>query len=310
MAAASVARTTVEPPSENNIRADKNPQHMPASKPAESLGPTRKRKSPESPSSKQNAQRQKITRACDYCKEKKTRCTGTLPCVRCTRLCLRCEYNAAYSRGLPPEPLPAPPSSLVKTAPASRRPLAARGATPSPRKPPQSPKHSSYLQVPKLDPALSPRNSPEPVATDFEGNYLGPASGISFINRAWRRLHQDETSALPDGLPNESSRNTSVFMFGDKPYTHQDTGFILPPFDKAVELVGIYFDFSMVTYRFLHRGSVEEWLRQIYENNVSSSNLPSGNMVSRTAVILMIFAVATLYQELHPGIITDGQNDR
>lgn len=29
---------------------------------------------------------------------------------------------------------------------------------------------------------VSLRNSPEPGSTDFEGNYLGPASGISFIN--------------------------------------------------------------------------------------------------------------------------------
>lgn len=98
-----------------------------------------------------------------------------------------------------------------------------------------------------------------------------------------------------------------MFMFGDKAYTHyQDTGFTLPPFGKALELVGIYFDFSMVTYRFLHRGSVEEWLRQVYESNVSPSNPPPGPMGARTAVILMIFAVATLYQELHPSIPTDG----
>lgn len=283
---------------------------MSAFKPAETLGPTRKRKTSDSSSAKQNAQRQKITRACDYCKEKKTRCTGTLPCLRCTRLSLPCEYNAAYSRGLPPEPLPAPQSSFPKKGPTTHRPLIAHGTTPAPRRSPKE-STSSHLQLPKLDPALSARNSPDPVATDFEGNYLGPASGISFIKRVWRRLHQDETSALPDELPNESSKNASVFMFGDKPYTnYQETGFTLPPFDKALELVGIYFDFSVVTYRFLHRGSVEEWLRHMYEHNISSSNLPSGNMVPRTAVILMIFAVATLYEELHPGISTDGQNER
>lgn len=112
-------------------------------------------------------------------------------------------------------------------------------------------------------------------------------------------------------MPSESSKNASVFMFGDKPYTnYQDTGFTLPPFQKALELVGIYFDFSMVTYRFLHRGSVEDWLRQVYESDISFSNPPTGQLVSRAAVILMIFAVATLYEELHPGIITSGHNER
>jgi hypothetical protein len=295
---------------------DRNSRRISVPETAETTDSPRKRKTSESPSNTQNTQRQKITRACDYCKGKKTRCTGTLPCQRCTRLSLPCEYNAAYSRGLPPEPLPTPASSLVKPASSSRRPLAARGVDVSASRRPSrhSPKNSisSDNQPPKSDPDISPRDSPEPVATDFEGNYLGPASGISFINRVWGRLHQDETSALPDGgLPNESSKSASVFLFGDKPYTnYQDTGFTLPPFDKALELVGIYFDFSVVTYRFLHRGSVEDWLRQVYENNVSFSNPPPGNMVARTAVILMVFAVATLYQELHPSISIDGHNER
>jgi hypothetical protein len=147
------------------------------------------------------------------------------------------------------------------------------------------------------------RNSPDPVATDFEGNYLGPASGVSFLNRVWRRLHQDETSAVPDELQNESSpKNTSVFMFGDKPYAnYRDAGFTLPTFDKAMELVSRYFDYAMVTYRFLHRGSVEEWLRQVYNCNISPSNLPTGPFVARTAIILMIFAVSTLHEEQTQG---------
>ncbi|EAW06691.1 Zn(II)2Cys6 transcription factor [Aspergillus clavatus NRRL 1] len=247
-----------------------------------------KRKTPDSSSSPapSTVQRQKITRACDYCKEKKTRCTGTLPCVRCTRISLRCEYNAAYSRGLPPDPLPGPLASGI------------RSARPSPR----VTSRATSQRLVSDRPEASLRSSPDPVVTDFEGNYLGPASGVSFLNRVWRRLHQDESSAIPGGLQDEaSSGNTSVFKFGDKPYTNfQEAGFALPPFEKALELVGIYFDYSMVTYRFLHRGSVEEWLGQVYESNISYSKLPTGIMVARTAIILMIFAVGTLYEEQNP----------
>ncbi|KAJ0419446.1 hypothetical protein BJY00DRAFT_302185 [Aspergillus carlsbadensis] len=258
----------------------------------------RKRKASELSANKtNNAPRQKITRACDSCKEKKTRCTGTLPCGRCTRLSLSCEYNAAYSRGLPPDPLPAPPSVAAKYArnrsvshasisqsPVSRRSPLARDSPRTTRTP-----HSQLSHTPVEVPR---RNSPDPVATDFEGNYLGPASGVSFLNRVWRRLHQDETSVVPDELQSESwPKNTSVFMFGDKPYSDlYDAGFTLPSFEKALELVSIYFDYAMVTYRFLHRGSVEEWLRQVYNNNISSSNLPTGPLVARTAIVLMIFA--------------------
>ncbi|RAK96091.1 Zn(II)2Cys6 transcription factor [Aspergillus ibericus CBS 121593] len=266
----------------------------------------RPRRASDSPAKHPNGPRQKITRACDHCKDKKTRCTGTLPCIRCTRLALPCEYNAAYSRGLPPEPLPAPSSVDSYISPRAKR------ATPidrglghqrsiSSRQSPRVGGNTSRNEV-------SQRNSPDPAVTDLEGNYLGPASGVSFLNRVWRRLHQDEVHAIPDRLENEPSpKNTSVFMFGDKPYSdYREVVFTLPPFNTAQELVDIYFDFSMVTYRFLHRGSVQEWLRQVYANNISSANLPMGPMVVRTAIILMIFAVSTLYEEQKPSKQVDG----
>jgi hypothetical protein len=150
------------------------------------------------------------------------------------------------------------------------------------------------------------------VVTDFEGNYLGPASGVSFLNRVWRRLHQDEIRAIPGEVQNEPSpKSTSVFRFGDRPYSDcREAGFILPPFERARELVEIYFDFSMVTYRFLHRGSVENWLKQMYESNISSMNPPTGLMVARTAIILIIFAVSSLYEELKPEDHVDVWNGR
>ncbi|KAL4895443.1 fungal-specific transcription factor domain-containing protein [Aspergillus ambiguus] len=299
--------TRLSPGNQSQAGPSPHSHRLPEPESVESPSTRRKRKASEPLVSKTNGPRQKITRACDHCKEKKTRCTGTLPCARCTRLSLPCEYNAAYSRGLPPEPPPAPPAVAAKYANGNVIPLASRAHRTS--VPPQpariSPRDVAPAQqsFPRQRADVSDRNSPDPVATDFEGNYLGPASGVSFLNRVWRRLHQDELHAVPDSLPNEScAKNAPVYMFGDKPYMdYHDTGFTLPPFEKAKELVTIYFDFSMVTYRFLHRGSVETWLKQVYELNISSSNLPTGCMVSRTAIILMILAVGTLYEEQKPG---------
>ncbi|KAJ5669477.1 hypothetical protein N7462_010547 [Penicillium macrosclerotiorum] len=274
---------------------------------------SRKRKASGSVSSK-NGRRQKITRACDLCKVKKTRCTGTLPCTRCTRLSLPCRYNAAYSRGLPPDPLPASPAPDLSTSAATlastrtgrrdSRPShwssgSSGGSTAIQRA--SNAASSHHVDSSQQHQTTFLRNSPEPGSTDFEGNYIGPASGVSFINRVWSRLHQDERAHIPDMFKDESSTNTAVFMFGDKPYSHdQEVDFVLPPFDKAMELIAIYFDFSMVTYRFLHRGSVENWVRQVYANNISVANLPVGNLVARTAIVLMIFAVGTIHQSVQP----------
>ncbi|CAP80770.1 Pc12g11430 [Penicillium rubens Wisconsin 54-1255] len=235
------------------------------------------------------AHRQKITRACDSCKIKKTRCTGTLPCTRCTRLSLPCRYNAAYSRGLPPDPLPASPSpvSPLSTSTAHRAFVGGDGRTSSPNLQANvrdSTMTDNLLSTQTQNQHVSSRNSPEPGSTDFEGNYLGPSSGVSFINRVWSRLHQDERTHYPDGLQNESSRNTAVFMFGDKPYSNpQEAEFTLPSLEKALELV--------------------------YQNNIGLSNLPVGNMVARTAIVLMIIAVSTLYMEMRPRGIPDGRGE-
>lgn len=311
--ATNVVRTPMQGPTEPGILRGDGPADAVESHPS-----SRKRKlSGTRPiSSKNGAARQKITRACDLCKSKKTRCTGTLPCIRCTRLSLPCRYNAAYSRGLPPDPLPATPSpggpvDGRATPVAGRMANGSRSRAKTGISPPARDFIRGQHTLPSLREIVSLRHSPEPGSTDFEGNYLGPASGISFINRVWSRLHQDETTHIPNEVQNESSKNTAVFMFGDKPYSHsQDVGFHLPPLDKAMGLMAIYFDFSMVTYRFLHRGCVENWVKQVYENKYSVLNLPTGNMVARTAIVLMIFAVSTLHQDFQPGGAGTGRSER
>lgn len=57
----------------------------------------------------------KVSRACDYCKAKKTRCSGTIPCTSCTRRRVTCMYEAKYFRGRPPTP-PLGPTAAASSA--------------------------------------------------------------------------------------------------------------------------------------------------------------------------------------------------
>lgn len=50
----------------------------------------------------------KVSRACDFCKAKKLKCSGTIPCDVCTKKRLTCIYDASYRRGRPPTPPRAP----------------------------------------------------------------------------------------------------------------------------------------------------------------------------------------------------------
>ncbi|KAL1970076.1 hypothetical protein VTN77DRAFT_6481 [Rasamsonia byssochlamydoides] len=236
--------------------------------------------------------RRKITRACDSCKEKKTRCTGTLPCQRCTKLSRVCEYTAVYTRGSPPSPLPAPGATPAEAA---RRD---HGTSFKSSRLGRSRQNSRSIAV------LSPRSSsPEPEATDLEGNYLGPSSGISFLTRVWRRLKQDDISMTPRIPGDETSKNTPVLMFGDRPFATEDDwrGLEMPPLERALKLVEIYFDFAIVTYRFLHRGIVDSLIRGIYEKKISPSNPPPGHWAAKAAIVFMVFAVSTLREEQHNG---------
>lgn len=128
------------------------------------------------------------------------------------------------------------------------------------------------------------RTSPEPPQTDLQGHYIGSASGVSFLLRIQKRLHQNSSH----------SHDSSIFTFGDAPLPDFDpTFFVLPPKDDAQKLVARYFDFAAPTHRFLHRPSIERLLEEFYETQ--------GNMKckedapAKTALLLVVMAQAKAY---------------
>ncbi|KAE8315071.1 fungal-specific transcription factor domain-containing protein [Aspergillus transmontanensis] len=233
-------------------------------------------------------ERVRVTRACDACKRKKLRCSGTLPCSLCQRSSQDCEYTTSYTRGkLPPIPTLQKPTGNGNVAEHHIQ----QKSAPDVDRMPTSPDteviegHSSSRADGDAS-NLPSRDSPEPHQTDMEGHYVGPSSGVSFLLRIQKRLH--ESIAFP--------LNTPIFSFGDAPLPKSDPSFLLlPSKNEAKELVNRYFDFAFPTHRFLHQQQVESWLEEFYNRLRVPHSLGPGDREIR-ALLLMVFAQASQYQ--------------
>ena len=134
----------------------------------------------------------------------------------------------------------------------------------------------------------SSRNSPEPAHTDQEGHFVGPASGVSFLSRALKKLRR--TSHTPS-----TAQQTSVFNFADAPLPPYDPYFlILPRQADAEALLCRYFNFASPTHRYLHEPTVNEWCKEFYASVKKPGPLASGTHEKR-AIVLAVLAVATQY---------------
>ncbi|KAF2793308.1 hypothetical protein K505DRAFT_325558 [Melanomma pulvis-pyrius CBS 109.77] len=271
-------------------------------------------KSPSAKRRKEDRERTRVSRACDRCKKKKTRCTGKCPCTLCLRIGLSCEFTASYTRGRLPSVVVDETAITTNTRPRILMPTDSspiKSSTPPfPfQKPLPSPIHDhpnadvfsrvDRLPVPNEDAARDPatRSSPEPTQTDQQGHYVGTSSGVSLILRIQKRLHQ--SSAL--------SHDSSIFTFGDAPLPEVDqTFFVLPPRADAERLVKCYFEFAASTHRYLHRPSIEGILNEFYETQGNMHNKEDGQ--AKTALLLSVFAQSTAH--MAPGSTTQPDSAR
>ncbi|RYP75398.1 hypothetical protein DL770_007404 [Monosporascus sp. CRB-9-2] len=234
---------------------------------------------------------------------RKIKCNGTQPCEFCSRAKTSCTFDSAYARGRVPS---IPSASDVETGSSS----IPAGDTMTPSKSPQAPgqqdsailtteatQHASGLQSHDLPSghlapsasaymAVSSQHSPEPSQTDLQGHYIGPASGVSFLLRVQKRLHQAISFSHP----------SSIFTYGDAPLHPPDFDpslCMMLPRDDAQRLVDRYFDFAMPTYRFLHRPTIQEWFAEFYDTLGTMRDAHSAP--ARVALLLMVFAQARVY---------------
>ncbi|KAL4886616.1 fungal-specific transcription factor domain-containing protein [Aspergillus karnatakaensis] len=232
---------------------------------------TRKRKS--------NSERVRVTRACDRCKRRKIKCNNSQPCQFCIRAKARCTFDSSYARG---RKFLIPPGYDEETP--TRQSYSA--ILPSPVTSQEGVPSTEQSHHDQISAEASSRNSPEPSQTDLQGHYIGPASGVSFLLRVQKRLHQAISFSQP----------SSIFTFGDAPLNlpEFDPSFcMMLPRDDAQRLIDRYFDFAMPTYRFLHRPTIQDWFNEFYDTLGVMRDTHSAP--AKVALLFMVFSLARVY---------------
>ena len=146
--------------------------------------------------------------------------------------------------------------------------------------------HQSIYPQPFASPSV-PASTPKSLKsaqTGLHGQYIGPASGVSFLQRVQKRLGQTASFSQPD----------SIFTFGDAPLASVDADLcMMIPREFAQQLFDRYFDFAMPTYRFLHRPTAQAWFTEFYDKFGSMQD--SQRAAAKIALVLMVLAHGWVY---------------
>uniref|UniRef100_L7JCM4 Xylanolytic transcriptional activator regulatory domain-containing protein n=1 Tax=Pyricularia oryzae (strain P131) TaxID=1143193 RepID=L7JCM4_PYRO1 len=189
------------------------------------------------------------------------------------------------------------------------------------------PPYSAALD-PTASESVTRRGSPELYPAEIGGQYVEQTSGLAFLHRAHVRMISKSGTAERDGAALGSTMGTSsaeglypsygvqagsssqlLITAGDKPIlassslpvqvvsgrSDGDGGNLLLP-QRATSLMAFYFDKCVVTYRILHRQSVEGWLRamELELGHVPPSGTTSFPAIggAKAAVVLTVLAIA------------------
>jgi hypothetical protein len=219
------------------------------------------------------------------------------PCATCSEKNIECSYESQYLRGRPPTP----PSST---------PEANTGDHSNPETRPAA---SIAAPERKELPLRRAQSSPEPDSSDIHGQYIDPTCGLSFLQRAQHRLKRQNSG----GNTNHSERwNQPLTAAGDKPLLGaacdgSNAGYTphpladLPSGANAAELLELYFDVCIATYKPLHRPTVDLWY-QIATNNIANGlPISQGLGHAEASILLSIFAIATFHRQKSRGYADD-----
>ena len=218
------------------------------------------------------------------------------PCATCAEKSIECSYESQYLRGRPPTP----PSST---------PEASHGDNNSNETGPPHPSTSDSSES-KTSTLSHPRSSPEPGSSDIHGQYVDPTCGLSFLQRAQSRLGRQNlggSSSLTEWW------NQPITAAGDKPLISapldgSNAGYPLIHTDipcDSLELMELFFDVCISTYKPLHRPTVEIWYRIATTNLASGYPMSQGLGHAEVSILLSIFAIATFHRQKSRGYADD-----
>ncbi|KAM0323785.1 hypothetical protein ACHAPQ_008593 [Fusarium lateritium] len=243
----------------------------------------------------------KVSRACDFCKSRKAKCSGDQPCAKCAAKGLNCLYDSKYTRGRPPTP----PQSDGYTG----------LAIPNPETAQQPVGPDSYRDTGKLEvmpqrslgaaESTAPsRASPELSIAEIQGQVFDPTSGLMFLHRALKRLSKERRDVASDNKA--SSANPMTMTGGDKALTPhaEENAFSLPEPVEARSLLSLYFDVCIATYRILHKPTIESWLSSMEENMQAREPVWKGLGRAKAAIVLVALAIASLHRAKSEGFPT------
>lgn len=252
---------------------------------------------------------------------KKARCSGLKPCATCVGKGIDCTYETQYLRGRPPTP----PSSTPETNVGEQQVIeAAAPQHASPVSQPQMLSSSTTSSKEKvtvgdlLTPGIvaseltrsASRSSPELDTSEMNGEYVDRTSGLSFLQRARSRL---KNRGAPSADHAERSKQP-LTAAGDKPLLGvlsdglTANPVILPPIPdsaQALELLDLYFEVCVATYKPLHRPTVDAWYRVLASNVTQGLPMTKTLGHARVSTVLSIFAVTTFHRQKSRGFSDD-----
>ncbi|OQO14668.1 hypothetical protein B0A48_00049 [Cryoendolithus antarcticus] len=144
------------------------------------------------------------------------------------------------------------------------------------------------------------RISPELDATEIGGQYVDTTSDLSFLARARKRLIGFR------GLDTESQYSAlqPLTTAGDKPMVTSNDLPVLPDDYEAPELLDLYFDVCIATYKPLHRPTVDRWYAMAQSQN-GAGNVSQVLGHAKASVLLCIFAVVNFHRQKARGATDD-----